>query len=116
MRRLLAPVLLSAIPFVYDACAKRTETLPGPRVELVAPASAPVAAATVEAAVAMAPTPARIPAAFDHHCGECHRSDLPTAKPKALAVFDLTHEDWLAKMTKSQVEAAILRMKGMSKA
>ncbi len=59
-----------------------------------------------------APVPAQ--AAFDQHCGACHRSDRPTAKPKALAIFDLTREGWLAGMTEAQVKSAIGRMKGIS--
>lgn len=27
-------------------------------------------------------------------CGSCHTSTLPTAKPKAVAVFDLARDDW----------------------
>jgi len=32
-------------------------------------------------------------------CGSCHTSSLPTAKPAAVAVFDLAREDWSATMT-----------------
>src|SRR5690242_21723139 len=53
------------------------------------------------------PEPAQ--AAFDQHCGACHRSDRPTAKPKALAIFDLTKEGWLTGMTEAQVKSAIGR-------
>ena len=61
-----------------------------------------------------APPPVPVQAAFDQHCGACHRSDRPTAKPKALAIFDLTREGWLAGMTEPQVKSAIGRMKGIS--
>ena len=37
-------------------------------------------------------------------CGSCHTSTLPTAKPKAVAVFDLKNDDWSGKMTVSQMK------------
>src|SRR5206468_9738194 len=37
-------------------------------------------------------------------CGSCHTSSLPTAKPKAVAVFDLTQEDWPGGMSARQLE------------
>jgi hypothetical protein len=33
-------------------------------------------------------------AAVEAHCGRCHRPDQPTALPRALAVFDLSHARW----------------------
>ena len=38
------------------------------------------------------------------HCGRCHRSDLPTALPRALAVFDLSEDLWFGRMTDRQLE------------
>jgi hypothetical protein len=35
-------------------------------------------------------------------CGSCHTSSLPTAKPAALAIFDLAGDDWSAEMTKEE--------------
>ena len=37
-------------------------------------------------------------------CGSCHTSTLPTAKPKAVAVFDLKSDDWSAGMTAAQLK------------
>lgn len=37
------------------------------------------------------------------HCGECHTSSLPTAKPEAVAVFDFEREDWGAAMDADQL-------------
>ncbi len=37
------------------------------------------------------------------HCGECHTSSLPTAKPDAVAVFDFEREDWGAAMDVGQL-------------
>ena len=36
-------------------------------------------------------------------CGSCHTSSLRTAKPAALAVFDLARDDWSAEMTKQEL-------------
>ena len=36
-------------------------------------------------------------------CGSCHRSTLPTAKPRALAVFDLEEKVWYRHMTDDQI-------------
>lgn len=51
-------------------------------------------------------------AAFSHYCGECHDHRMPTAKPKALAVFDLTDTHWIEKLSPRQVEAAKGRLRG----
>src|SRR5690348_15512525 len=108
MRWVLVPLLL-AIPPSLPACAKQPEPPPAPA---LAAASARVADRAPEPApVRREPESAMPPpaqGAFDHHCGECHRSDRETAKPKALAIFDLTHEGWLAGMTASQVKGAVM--------
>jgi hypothetical protein len=36
-------------------------------------------------------------------CGTCHRGSLETAKPGALAVFDLDEKIWHRKMTDEQL-------------
>ena len=36
-------------------------------------------------------------------CGSCHRSSLATAKPRALAVFDLEEKVWHRHMTDDQI-------------
>jgi hypothetical protein len=42
-------------------------------------------------------------------CGECHERHRPTAKPKALAVFDLDAPDWPARLTDPKRTAAALQ-------
>jgi len=48
------------------------------------------------------------------HCGRCHRSDLDTAIPGALAVFDLTQERWDATLTSEQREGLLRRLRGIA--
>lgn len=33
------------------------------------------------------------------HCGTCHQSSLPTAKPAALAIYNLDRDDWATMLT-----------------
>jgi hypothetical protein len=47
-------------------------------------------------------------------CGSCHRSDLPTAKAGALAVFDLTKDPWWATIKDDQYDALLKRVAGTS--
>ena len=47
-------------------------------------------------------------------CGTCHRSDLPTAKPGALAIFDLTQDVWWATLTEELDAGLLRRVKGSS--
>jgi hypothetical protein len=76
-----------------------------------------VAASCAPAARPPAPAPAALPlaeAARDvlvYHCGRCHRSDLPTALPGALAVFDLTDAFWYRGLGAEQRESALLRLR-----
>jgi mono/diheme cytochrome c family protein len=46
------------------------------------------------------------------HCGECHQSARPTAKPAALAVFDLDRVDWYVTMADDQLESFRRRSEG----
>jgi hypothetical protein len=88
-------------------------------------AQARAAAASVEprpAAVAVEPRP--ITAAVDpraatrraahdalaEHCGECHESHRPTAKPPALAIFDLDRPDWPERFNDHRYESALRRL------
>jgi hypothetical protein len=48
-----------------------------------------------------------------HHCGRCHRSDLPTALPGALAVFDLTDDLWYAGLSQEQLDSALRRLRNL---
>lgn len=45
------------------------------------------------------------------NCGECHTRGLPTALPRALAVYDLTESDWSANMTDAQLWEAARRLR-----
>jgi hypothetical protein len=47
-------------------------------------------------------------------CGSCHRSDLPTAKPGALAVFDLTKDPWWVTIKEEEYEGLLKRVRGSS--
>ena len=47
-------------------------------------------------------------------CGSCHRSDLPTAKPGALAVFDLTKDPWWVTIKDEQYDGVLRRVRGSS--
>jgi hypothetical protein len=81
------------------------------------PAVPAVAHREAPPAVTAAPTPdpreATRRAAHDvlaQHCGECHESHRPTAKPKALAVFDLDTPDWPARFDDHKYQAALMRL------
>ena len=52
--------------------------------------------------------PAR--AVLSTHCGSCHIRGLETARPKALAVYDLTLGDFFAGMTEKQLESVKSRL------
>ena len=43
-------------------------------------------------------------------CGECHESHRPTAKPKALAIFDLDKPDWPSRFDDHKYQAALMRL------
>ena len=108
-------VLLLAAPLLLSACAKQKEPAlePSPPEPLAIAPSAPPPPSSPPPSTTAALAPAPAQAAFEHHCGECHRSDLPTAKPAALAIFDLTQGGWPTRMTEHQLEAATRRMKGV---
>lgn len=79
--------------------------------------SASIERATAHAPEAPAPAgvadgnPWRAPAreVLVHHCGSCHRGDLPTAVPRALQVFDLTRQAWDERMLAPQYDALLTR-------
>jgi mono/diheme cytochrome c family protein len=48
---------------------------------------------------------------LDRNCGECHTSALPTALPRALAIYDLSQLDWSQRMSASQLHDAEGRLK-----
>lgn len=43
------------------------------------------------------------------HCGMCHQSTLPTAKPAALAIHDLDSPAWPATLSRAQLEGGFMR-------
>ncbi len=77
----------------------------------VSGSSAPVAIAPPPAAPD--PRQATRRAAHDalaEHCGECHEGHRPTAKPAALAVFDLDKPDWPARFDDHRYQTALARL------
>ena len=38
------------------------------------------------------------------YCGTCHRSSLATAKPAALAIYDLDRDSWVSTLTPRQLQ------------
>lgn len=47
------------------------------------------------------------------HCGSCHRGDLPTRVPRALAVFDLLEEPWYGRFTADQLDELLRRVRAI---
>ena len=45
------------------------------------------------------------------HCGQCHRGDLPTALPKALAIYDLTRPIWNEHLVPPQYDGILTRVR-----
>ena len=46
-------------------------------------------------------------------CGQCHLPNLPTSKPRALAVFNLTDEPWYGRLTHDQYDMLLERMRSI---
>lgn len=44
------------------------------------------------------------------NCGKCHQSTLPTANPKALAIFDLDKKPWYTSVTDNHLEGISRRI------
>ena len=84
--------------------------------EPASPASAATPAPEVPASAEAAGNPWRAPAreVLVHHCGQCHRGDLPTAVPRALQVFDLTRRAWDERMLPPQYDALLTRVRESS--
>ena len=84
------------------------------------PTTTTAPATTVASAVApVDPRDATRHAAHDvlaQHCGECHESHRPTAKPKALAIFDLDQPDWPSRFDEHKYQAALKRLASKSDA
>jgi hypothetical protein len=43
------------------------------------------------------------------HCGTCHIASLPTAKPAALAIYNLDAADWSATLSPQRLRAGFTR-------
>lgn len=78
----------------------------------------PVIVALLTAVVAESPTPPANPwiePARDvlvQACGSCHRPNLPTSNPRALAIFNLHEPVWYATMTDDQLRSLSRRIQG----
>jgi hypothetical protein len=53
-------------------------------------------------------------AALEVHCGTCHRQDSPGARAKALAVFNLNHDEFALTMAARQLKDALFRLKNLA--
>lgn len=96
-----------ALALLLASCAsEQPRRVPGSR--------APVAIAHARPAVAAAdPRDATRRAAHDalaEHCGACHEGHRATAKPKALAVFDLDQPDWPMRFDEHRYQSALMRL------
>jgi hypothetical protein len=49
----------------------------------------------------------------DHYCAKCHDGSRATAKPAALAVFDLREPDWAARMSDAELRESSARLAGV---
>jgi hypothetical protein len=107
MRVVRRVVVLGSIAL---GCAEDRERAPAPAavpaVEPTAPQVQP------EPVVAAAPSAALVAAhaVIEATCGECHRSDLETAVPAALAVFDLWDPEWLVRLDDAALASMMTRL------
>lgn len=46
-------------------------------------------------------------------CGSCHTSTLSTAKPGAVKIFDIAHEQWASTMTVAQLDKFKTRLNSL---
>src|SRR6185436_7486792 len=119
--------LLLAMLSMSCACAcDESQRVAAAMTAAVAPPTAAAAPVAATPAVAAAPASEPVVAAVDpreatrraahdvlaEHCGECHESHRPTAKPKALAIFDLDKPDWPARFDDHKYKAALGRLSG----
>jgi hypothetical protein len=68
--------------------------------------------ASVQAAPDRATVQQRAHDVMAKHCGECHEAHRATAKPAALAVFDLDRPDWPSRFDAHRFEAGLKRFNG----
>jgi mono/diheme cytochrome c family protein len=93
--RFLTPIAISAL---LASCSK-----PSAKTADVAPLAAPLATDDTESLEILRESAREV---LDRNCGECHTSALPTALPRALAVYDLTQLDWSRRMSAAQLRDA----------
>ena len=89
---------------------------PGPLAAEPAVAAAPEAPVGARAADPREATRRGAHDALVEHCGKCHEGHRPTAKPAALAIFDLDRADWPARFDDRRFESALKRLSGKSAA
>jgi hypothetical protein len=112
-----SPAIASAWASAAPAAATASAPLAAAEAQAACAAQAPAAAPAPEAAkvAAVDPREATRRAAHDvlaEHCGECHESHRPTAKPKALEVFDLDQPDWPSRFDDHKYKSALARLSG----
>jgi mono/diheme cytochrome c family protein len=105
MRRFLAPLCAATtLSLSLASCSK------APATDVPAPVTTPlpVPAADTESLDTLRESAREV---LDRNCGQCHTSTLPTALPRALAVYDLIQLDWSRRMTPAQLHDAEGRLK-----
>lgn len=103
-------------PFLAPFCAATTLSLslascskaPATDVPTPVPLPVPVPAVDTESLDTLRESAREV---LDRNCGECHTSALPTALPRALAIYDLSQLDWSQRMTPVQLHDAEGRLK-----
>jgi mono/diheme cytochrome c family protein len=93
-----AHIALGVVLMVASSCSKCSETADTN--------GAPVSASESAAADTEEPLRESARETLTANCAECHTTGLPTALPKALAVFDLAERDWSRHMSAAQLREA----------
>jgi hypothetical protein len=108
----VAPIATSAV-----AASEAPPTAPQ-STAVAAPPTAPPSsvvttppASAAPAAAATNPWAEPVRDVLVQHCGRCHRGDLPTALPRALAIFDLTEPVWHARLLPGQYAGVLERIR-----
>jgi hypothetical protein len=80
----------------------------GPRIAAPTPPSASPPPALLVPAELQA-VRAQIHAFATTYCGTCHKASLPTARPAALAIYNLDAENWSSTLSAAQLEGGFTR-------
>ena len=114
MRSPIAMLVLASAASLGSCAGDDARHAPVPRPPATAAATAAAPAAVAPRVVVAAdPRGATRRGAHDalaEHCGECHEGHRPTAKPAALAIFDLDQPDWPARFDEHRYESALSRL------